>query len=187
MGVLDNITSTVNKGIAGANRATATMKLKAQISDALKRRQNLAAQLGASLYEATKNNEELRAGREALYDGIAACDAERMEYQAEIERIEKENQAKAEAMCPFCGLRIGANDMFCSGCGKSMEEIRRVVKPEEPAGTAGANVEGEAKNAAVNGLVCPACGAAAREGNMFCMSCGHSLKAAEAEETPEIV
>lgn len=60
MGILDNITSSVNKGLAATNRATSTMKLKAQMNDALKRRQNLAAQLGASLYEATKDDENLQ-------------------------------------------------------------------------------------------------------------------------------
>lgn len=63
--------------LPGANRTGNTIKLKAQMSEAMKRRQTLAAQLGASLYEATKDDPELRAGREAIYDGIAAIDAER--------------------------------------------------------------------------------------------------------------
>lgn len=168
MSVFDNITSTVNKGIVGANRATATMKLKAQLNDVLKRRQNLAAQLGASLYEATKEQEEFRTGREMLYDGIAACDKERMEYQAEIERIEHEVQtATAGAICPFCGSRMGVNDMFCSGCGKSISEIREVLMPAQvPTG-----MEEKAE-----GTRCQFCGALINEGDMFCMNCGKGLK-----------
>lgn len=169
MGILDNITSSVNKGLAATNRATSTMKLKAQMNDALKRRQNLAAQLGASLYEATKDDENLRKGREALYDGIAACDEERAACQEEIARIESEAQSAAASAattsCPFCGAKIGASDMFCSGCGKSMDEIR----------AASASQQSAAPNE-YTGPVCPSCGAPVQEEDVFCMNCGNKLK-----------
>lgn len=169
MGILDNITSSVNKGLAATNRATSTMKLKAQMNDALKRRQNLAAQLGASLYEATKDDENLRKGREALYDGIAACDEERAACQEEIARIESEAQSAAASAattsCPFCGAKIGASDMFCSGCGKSMDEIR----------AASASHQSAAPNE-YTGPVCPSCGAPVQEEDVFCMNCGNKLK-----------
>lgn len=168
MGILDNITSSVNKGIAATNRATTTMKLKAQMNDAIKRRQNLAAQLGASLYEATKDDEDLRRGREALYDGIAACDEERAAYQEEIARIESETQSAAASAattsCPFCGAKIGAGDMFCSGCGKSMDEIRA------------AGADRQAAPDEHTGAVCPSCGAPVLEEDIFCMNCGNKLK-----------
>ena len=168
MGILDNITSSVNKGIAATNRATTTMKLKAQMNDAIKRRQNLAAQLGASLYEATKDDEDLRRGREALYDGIAACDEERAAYQEEIARIESEAQSAAASAattsCPFCGAKIGAGDMFCSGCGKSMDEIRA------------AGADRQAAPDEHTGAVCPSCGAPVLEEDIFCMNCGTKLK-----------
>ena len=63
MGFLDSLQSSVNRGMAATGRATSTMKLKAQMSEALKRRQALAAQLGASLYDVTKDAAHLRAGR----------------------------------------------------------------------------------------------------------------------------
>lgn len=66
MGFLDSLQSSVNRGMAATGRATSTMKLKAQMSEALKRRQALAAQLGASLYDVTKDDASLHAGREAL-------------------------------------------------------------------------------------------------------------------------
>lgn len=174
MGILDNITSSVNKGLAATNRATSTMKLKAQMNDALKRRQNLAAQLGASLYEATKDDENLRKGREALYDGIAACDEERAACQEEIARIESEAQSAAASAattsCPFCGAKIGASDMFCSGCGKSMEEIRTAAS----AHTRG--VDEEEQTGTYPGTVCPSCGAPVKAEDAFCMNCGSRLK-----------
>lgn len=128
MGFLDNIQSSLNRGVAATSRATSTVKLKAQMADALHRRQQLAAQLGASLYEATRDNPELRAGREALYDGIAACDEERARYQEQIDALEAESADAAQAAvtytCPFCGARVGNDDLFCSGCGKPITEVK---------------------------------------------------------------
>lgn len=74
MGFLDDVQASLNRGVAGANRGVESMKLKSQLNDANKRRSQLAAQLGASLYEATKDDESFRAGREQLYDGIAQID-----------------------------------------------------------------------------------------------------------------
>lgn len=88
MGFIDDVQSSLNRGMAATGRATTAMKLRAQMNDALKRRQNLTAQLGASLYEVTRNDLALRAGREALYDGIAVCDQERADCQAQIDQLE---------------------------------------------------------------------------------------------------
>ena len=137
MGFLDSLQSSVNRGMAATGRATSTMKLKAQMSEALKRRQALAAQLGASLYDVTKDDANLRAGREALYDGIAACDAERAQCQAEIERLEAESAAATAAnsyyVCPFCGSHVVTTDLFCSGCGKPMAEITAALSAQQQA------------------------------------------------------
>lgn len=137
MGFLDSLQSSVNRGMAATGRATSTMKLKAQMSEALKRRQALAAQLGASLYDVTKDDANLRAGREALYDGIAACDAERAQCQVEIERLEAESAAATAAnsyyVCPFCGSHVVTTDLFCSGCGKPMAEITAALSAQQQA------------------------------------------------------
>lgn len=175
MGFLDSLQSSVNRGMAATGRATSTMKLKAQMSEALKRRQALAAQLGASLYDVTKDDANLRAGREALYDGIAACDAERVQCQAEIERLEAESAAATAAnsyyVCPFCGSHVVTTDLFCSGCGKPMAEITAALSAQQQAPAAPvAPVSGAA--------ACPQCGAPVNAGDVFCMSCGYNLAAA---------
>lgn len=177
MGFLDSLQSSVNRGMAATGRATSTMKLKAQMSEALKRRQALAAQLGASLYDVTKDDANLRAGREALYDGIAACDAERAQCQAEIERLEAESAAATAAnsyyVCPFCGSHVVTTDLFCSGCGKPMAEITAALSAQQQAPAASvAPVSGAA--------ACPQCGAPVNAGDVFCMSCGYNLAAAPA-------
>lgn len=179
MGFLDSLQSSVNRGVAATGRATSTMKLKAQMSEALKRRQALAAQLGASLYDVTKDDAGLRAGREALYDGIAACDAERAQCQAEIERLEAESAAATAAnsyyVCPFCGSHVVTTDLFCSGCGKPMAEITAALSAQQQAPAAPvAPVSGAA--------ACPQCGAPVNAGDAFCMSCGYNLAAAAVPE-----
>lgn len=164
MGFLDSLQNSVNSATAAAGRATSTLKLKTQMNEALKRRQGYAAQLGASLYEATKDNPELRVGREALYDGIAACDTERAQLQAQIDQIEAEAAAAEAAasyyVCPFCHSRVGATDLFCMGCGKPMAEIQAALAQQQAAGA-----------------VCPQCGAPVNPGDAFCMSCGCKLGA----------
>ena len=176
MGFLDSLQSSVNRGMAATGRATSTMKLKAQMSEALKRRQALAAQLGASLYDVTKDDANLRAGREALYDGIAACDAERVQCQAEIERLEAESAAATAAnsyyVCPFCGSHVVTTDLFCSGCGKPMAEITAALSAQQQAPAAPV--------APVSAAACPQCGAPVNAGDVFCMSCGYNLAAAPA-------
>ena len=176
MGFLDSLQSSVNRGMAATGRATSTMKLKAQMSEALKRRQALAAQLGASLYDVTKDDANLRAGREALYDGIAACDAERAQCQVEIERLEAESAAATAAnsyyVCPFCGSHVVTTDLFCSGCGKPMAEITAALSAQQQAPAAPV--------AHVSGAACPQCGAPVNAGDVFCMSCGYNLAAAPA-------
>ena len=183
MGFLDDVQASVNRGVAGANRGVESMKLKNQMNDAMKRRQQLAAQLGASLYEVTRDDAALRSGREALYDGIAAIDQERDAIQAQLDELERQAAAAAQAAvsieCPFCHTRISATDMFCCGCGKPMAEIQAAyaAAPAVPA-------EPEPAPVAVQ-AVCPACGSSVNEGDAFCMNCGAKLGAAAPEPAPE--
>ena len=170
MGFLDDVQASLNRGVAGANRGVESMKLKNQLNDAMKRRQALAAQLGASLYDITKDDPSFRMGREQLFDGIAQIDAERASIQAQLDEIERQNAASQQAatvvVCPFCHTRISASDMFCAGCGKSMADIMAASGAAAPAAPAAAPVEGP---------VCPKCGAPVSEGDAFCMSCGQKL------------
>lgn len=183
MGFLDDVQASVNRGVAGANRGVESMKLKNQMNDAMKRRQQLAAQLGASLYEVTREDAVLRSGREALYDGIAAIDQERDAIQAQLEELERQAAAAAQAAasieCPFCHTRISATDMFCCGCGKPMAEIQAAY-----AAAQSVPAEPEPAPAAAQ-AVCPACGSPVNEGDAFCMNCGAKLGAAAPEPAPD--
>ena len=189
MSFFDDLQNSINRGVAGANRTGNTLKLTAPLSEAMKRRQTLAAQLGASLYDATKDDPTFRAGREAIYDGIAAIDDERAGYQAEIDRIEAEAQAAQAAAvrytCPFCGSSVAASDLFCSGCGKPMAEIEAEITKQRTSGIATA-----AASSASSVATCPQCGFFINEGDTFCMNCGAKLESVSepvVESEPELV
>ena len=174
MGFLDNVTSAVNRGTAAAGRSAEKVKLKAQIGEVTKRRQGLVAQLGASLYEVTRNDPGFVAGREALYQGIAACDAEREQCQKVIDEIDAQAQAVSTAAetfaCAVCGARMTGADLFCSGCGTPAAQAR-------PAGMGVATPP-------VGGPTCAACGAPLNSGDVFCMTCGAKVTQEAVAEVP---
>lgn len=69
--------------------------LNERIEELARIRQGYAVHLGSSLYDVTKNDPELRWGRESLYDGIADCDAERESLLARIAELESEGSTDA--------------------------------------------------------------------------------------------
>ena len=84
MGFLDNVSKTINKGTAAGERTIRASQLRKQLGDLTKQRQNLAAQLGATLYEQTKDNAQFTVGRESLYNGIANIDVQKQAIEQEI-------------------------------------------------------------------------------------------------------
>lgn len=176
MGLLDDIQSSLSKGVVATERAATTVKLKVQLSDFARRRQDLTAQLGASLYEATKDNPELRVGREALYDAIASLDSQRASVQAQIDELERQAQLEAQASmtltCPFCGTQLKREDHFCIGCGTSMAEITAALVPSATPVSPSPTSTDTAETA-----VCPNCHAPVQAGDAFCMSCGSPINA----------
>lgn len=174
MGFLDSIQGAMNRSTAAAGRGVDKMKLNNRISEIQKQRQALLGQLGASLYEQTKTDPVLRAGREALYDGIDALDVERAQCLAEIARIEEEARAAevaaATLRCTQCGSVVYGTDMFCSTCGKRVDEIRAEL--------AAASTQ---YAPAASGLACTNCGNPVGEDDMFCSSCGKRVDEIKAE------
>lgn len=139
MGFLDNVANSLNRGVNTVSRSGKTAQLSLQMADLMRQRQNLAAQLGASLYEQTRNDPALTAGREALYDGIAEIDAQRAKLEAQIEQIKAEQAAASAAAqtyrCPKCGSTVAAGDLFCSGCGLPIADVIAGQPHPTPAAT----------------------------------------------------
>lgn len=170
MGFLDNVASAVNRGTASVQRSGKTAQLKMQMNELMKQRRDLAAQLGASVYDTVKDMPEIRKGRETIFLSIEDVDKQRSEIEAQIAQIEAEAAAQQEASttyaCPKCGSQVLATDMFCSGCGMPIEEVKAA---------AGA-VDGRESS---DGPQCPKCGAVLDEDDVFCMSCGAKIEAGD--------
>lgn len=191
MGFFDNLSNSISdaisQGSAATSRTARTLKLKSKLSDLTGQRTDLAAQLGASLYEATKDDPAFTQGRESLYEGIAAVDEQREALQAELTEIEAQAEAEAIARkiytCPVCGTQVKDSASFCPGCGKPVaeirEEARRAREEEEAAAKAAADE-------AARALICPNCGAIVGDADKFCQSCGKPIdrEAAVAKGTP---
>lgn len=160
MGFLDSVQNMANRGVASANRTANSTKLKMEQNDLLKQRKEFAAQLGASLYEATKDDPQWRAGRETVYDNISKIDERRAQIEQELAQLEQDAAAQAQAamkyVCPTCGAPVHQGDAFCSGCG-----IAVVIAPVQAA-----------EPVAPAGPTCNHCGEPINEGDLFCMACG---------------
>lgn len=154
MGLLDSIQTGFNKGVASTGRATRSLQIKSHLSTLDKQRVEQMAQLGASLYEETRNNPAVRGPREQIYATVEALDAERSTLHAELAQIEMESQqqqmASQQILCPGCGKAIPATSKFCVGCGASIEYA--------PAPALAGN--------------CVNCGAPLTAGAGFCTGCG---------------
>lgn len=179
MGLFDNMGSFVRRGTDAAGRAAETANLKMQLNDLMKRRQGLAAQLGASLYEPTKEIQEFRAGREQIYDSIEAIDRQRAALERQLADIEAASQAAQMATvrytCPRCGSSVYAQDSFCSGCGLPIADVKAMILNAAP------------QQAPNSGMACPSCGAPINEGDVFCMSCGKALSATDVPPAQEMI
>ena len=123
MGFLDDLTETLNRGASVTAKTANVLKLKAQIADLNNQRRNLCAGLGAALNDRTKGDVAFTDGLEDFYNGIENCDQRIADLQHQVDRVEKEGPARANAKskwmktCATCGYSIGASDMFCSRCG----------------------------------------------------------------------
>lgn len=177
MGFLDNITESINRGTEAIGRGTKSAQLKLRLGELVKERQKLAAQLGAGLYDKLKDDAAMREGLEQLFDGIAAIDSQRDDIQSQIDILEAQGAASAAAAvtykCPDCGASVGAADLFCSGCGKPIAEVRAAAEAQESAMSESSG--NPAHFPAADGPMCLSCGAPLKEGDAFCMSCGQQI------------
>lgn len=123
MGFLEDFTATLNRGASVTAKTANVIKLKAQIADLNNQRRNLCAGLGAALYDRTKEDSAFTAGLEDFYSGIVNCDQRIQDLQRQVDQVEAEGPARANAKskwmktCATCGYSLSASDMFCSRCG----------------------------------------------------------------------
>lgn len=175
MGFLDDAMGAIDRGTAAVGRTTKSAQLKMQLADLKKRRRDLSAQLGASLYEVTKSDAALRAGREELYDAIERLDRQCADLDVQIRSLDvsasPQSQPTHSISCPKCGMAILEDDLFCSGCGMVAEEARTAAIPATLTSTIASSTDD-----GLESRKCPRCSATVNEGDGFCMNCGASLE-----------
>lgn len=181
-------------GSAPPEERSAFDRLMKRVEDAGSQRMSWEQLLGASLYEATAADAHYRAGREALYEGIAASDAEiercveeARGIVAELEARRAAERAAAEAShlaameqdgdgpctCPFCGTAVEPENRFCGGCGRPASEVRAEVAARRRA-------EQEAAATPAVPTACPRCGEPLVPDAVFCIACGCNIAEAQA-------
>ncbi|MGI6216105.1 MAG: zinc ribbon domain-containing protein [Coriobacteriales bacterium] len=121
MGIVDDVSSAASKGIGYVSRGGRKAQLKLEINDLIRRREEVASQLGASLYPVLRNYPELISGREQMLNAIASIDAQINGMQAEIAQIES-MQNSNQRICPHCGAVVGTTDVFCFNCGNRLTQ-----------------------------------------------------------------
>jgi len=112
--------------------------------------------------------------------------------------------AGPEVKCPACGADVLPGEAFCDGCGASLAqapippepvedadagqpgEESLPAEPSEPAPPEPSSAAAAPEGDAVLPAGCPVCGQPVAPGDVFCSSCGASLKAAPAP-APEAV
>lgn len=163
MGLLDDAKATISRGTAAAERTAKTLTLKNRIDGLQKQRRDLVAQIGASLYEVTKDIEEFREGRESIYEAIYKCDKEKNECQSRIDELEAESRAASLVECHKCGDKVSSSDAFCWSCGSPVDKdinnsVESKISPED------ATV-----------FRCEKCSSPVADDDAFCMKCGAKL------------
>lgn len=140
MGILDDLSSALSKAQAGATRFADSASLKFKLGEADRKRRDYMAQLGESLYGMVCADPALRAGREEILAGIAQCEADKAQAQAELDRIAKEAaEAKVTTLvCPNCGGALVQGASFCPVCGSQVAagqpaQPQAAQAPQQPA------------------------------------------------------
>lgn len=135
MGILDDLSSALSKAQAGATRFADSASLKFKLGEADRKRRDYMAQLGESLYGMVCADPALRAGREEILAGIAQCEADKAQAQAELDRIAKEAaEAKVTTLvCPNCGGALVQGASFCPVCGSQVAASQPAQPQAAPA------------------------------------------------------
>ena len=118
MSFFDDMTGAIDRGVSAAGKSTKAAQIRMQLSSLARQRRELTAHLGASLYEATKQDESLRAGREGMYDAIERLDREYADLDEQVRMLEGYAATPAPlSFCDNCGAAAAASDAFCTKCG----------------------------------------------------------------------
>lgn len=158
MGIIDNASYYLGRGIDSADKATRGLKIQAEITKLESQKKDLIQQLGQVVYERSRSNDGVR----SIFLQECASVSEIEERVAAFRRQLAELQGGSQGSdggehgvtCPKCGTVNSTGFAFCVGCGAKM--------PTESVN------EGD--------WACAACGAIYGREIQFCMRCGSPVK-----------
>lgn len=160
MGLLDDLSDGINRGIGSADRALQAGRIKSTISHLSRSRDELLLSLGHHVYAVSRRQPVAVEGVDELFARIREIEMQIATQQSELDTLSAA-PAVATVACASCGAPNPMNAAFCVGCGN-----RLVV---------------------VSTTKCPHCGGGLAEGAKFCTRCGSSVDAPAAQaaiETP---
>ena len=145
MGIWDNVSTMLGKGADAAGRFANATNLKFKLGEEQRKRRDLAAELGESLYETVTANPSLAAGRERILADMAACDVEIARIKEEVDRIAQRKRSPQsrgrllfvscmrEHACPQCAFLLHVRNSACAlafrRLGFSVRRSRREQGP----------------------------------------------------------
>lgn len=150
MGLLDDLSDGINRGIGSADRALQAGRIKSTISHLSRSRDELLMSLGHHVYSLSRRQPVAIEGVDELFARIRDIEMQIATQQSELDTLSAA-PAVATVACASCGAPNPMNAAFCVGCGN-----RLVV---------------------VSTSKCPHCGGALAEGARFCTRCGSSVEA----------
>ena len=164
MDIIEKVQGAFNKGSSTASRSVEMARQKNRLKDISQQRTRLTAQLGAVLYEKTKDDPSWTSGLQELYSEIAKLDEDRDSVNAQIQSLTAQEQAEENLAhtfsCPSCGTTCSFADHYCMGCGQPIDDAKPSPSAERP----------------IQNLICPICGNDVEPEDSFCMSCGGALQ-----------
>ena len=189
MGILDDLTDSINStlksGSEAASRASNKLKLAGMLKQIEQRKTAAYTRLGESLAPDITRYPELLEGREQLMAEIASAEAYKAMLVQELKSMDEGNDGQPHqmdshvvqiledayqyqdggvelTMCPICGSAVAPNDKFCNVCGAPIAAA--YDQPPAGYGYGGGPV-----------FVCPICGQPIAQGDTFCTTCGTQL------------
>lgn len=158
MGIIDNASYYLGRGIDSADKATRGLKIQAEITKLESQKKDLIQQLGQVVYEKSGSNDGVRSTFSQECASISEVEERILSFRRQLAELQGEgrgsNSGGHGVACPKCGTVNSTGFAFCVGCGAKI--------PRE--------------NMAEGDWECTACGATYGKEIQFCMRCGSPVK-----------
>ena len=142
----DQYGGALNRGRENVQRATRKMRLRSELSETYRQRNEALLQLGMSLYPELSAHPELSLGRENLIEAVRVLDERRSELERELAAADGSTPVtftqapvapatasnRATYACPSCGSQVVEGDIVCLVCGARLDGPSPAEPQDEP-------------------------------------------------------